>query len=181
MDEAAQRQFVADNMDSDLQFVMAESGVSLANQVAVPRHYGSMRRFNAIADDGGTLRTVCLQDFAMVQDNPVGRAQIASIVSAWETAREMIAKEMEFRAEAKILGQPRSLQTHERQAMLRAVETAYGTIPESETPSNDYLSSKPRRQKQMSLLHPLWMRSSARSILLTLPFSQLWIPLDIFV
>ena len=27
MDEAAQRKFVADNMDSDLQFVMADSGV----------------------------------------------------------------------------------------------------------------------------------------------------------
>ena len=58
MDEAAQRQFVADNMDSDLQFVMADSGVSLANQVAVCRHYGSMRKFSAIADDRATLRTV---------------------------------------------------------------------------------------------------------------------------
>ena len=82
MDEAAQRQFVADNMDSDLQFVMADSGVSLASQVAVSRHYGSMRRFSAIADGRGTLRTICLQDFAIVQDNPVGRAQVASIVSA---------------------------------------------------------------------------------------------------
>ncbi len=113
MDEAAQRQFVADNMDSDLQFVMADSGVSLANQVAVSRHYGSMRRFSAIADDRATLRAVCLHDFAIVQDNPAGRARTASIVSAWETAREMIAKEIEIRAEAKILGQPRILQTHE--------------------------------------------------------------------
>ena len=142
MDEAAQRQFVADNMDSDLQFVMADSGVSLANQVAVCRHYGSMRKFSAIADDRATLRTVCLHDFAIVQDNPVGRAQTASVVSAWETARETIAKEIEIRAEAKILGQPRILQTHERQAMLRAVEAAYGSMPESETPSNDYLSLK---------------------------------------
>ncbi len=142
MDEAAQRKFVADNMDSDLQFVMADSGVSLANQVAVSRHYGSMRRFSAIADDRATLRRACLQDFAIMQDNPTGRAQTASIVSAWETARETIAKEIEIRAEAKILGQPRILQTHERQAMLRAVETAYGSMPESETPSNDYLSLK---------------------------------------
>ncbi len=119
-----------------------------------------------------------------MQDNPLGRAQTASIVSAWETAREMIAKEIEIRAEAKILGQPRILQTHERQAMLRAVETAYGTIPESETPSNDYLSLKALRLKKLKqmnlLLHP-WMKSSARRILQTLLFSQLWIHLDIFV
>ncbi len=139
MDEAAQRQYVADNMDSDLQFVMADSGVSLGNQVAVSRHYGSMRRFSAIADDRGTVRTVCLHDFAITQDIPAGRAQVAAVVSAWETARGMIAKEIEIRAEAKILVH---LQTHERQAMLRAVETAYGSIPESETPSNDYLSLK---------------------------------------
>ena len=107
------------------------------------RHYGSMRRFSAIADDRATLGTVCLQDFAIVQDNPNGRAQTAAIVSAWETAREMIAKEIEIRAEAKILGQPGILQAHERQAMLRALETAYGSMPaESETPSNDYLSLK---------------------------------------
>ena len=106
MDEAAQRQFVADNMDSDLQFVMADSGVSLASQVAVSRHiYGSMRRFGAIADDPGTRRAICVQDFAIVQVNPTGRAQVASSVSAWETARDMVAKEIEIRAEAKILGQ----------------------------------------------------------------------------
>ena len=69
MDEAAQRKFVADNMDSDLQFVMQ-------TQVFL-----------------------------------LGRAQTASIVSAWETARKMIAKEIEIRAEDPW---PRILQTHER-------------------------------------------------------------------
>eukprot|EP00435_Cladocopium_sp_Y103_P003553 s890_g1.t1 len=36
--------FVADHMDSDLQFVLADSGVSLTGQVAIARHYGNMRK-----------------------------------------------------------------------------------------------------------------------------------------
>ena len=64
------------------------------------------------------------------------------MVSAWETAQEYVAKETEIRAEAKVLGQPRVLQTHERQAMVRAVEAVYGVLGESEVPAADYLSLK---------------------------------------
>ena len=67
---------------------------------------------------------------------------MAAIVSAWETAQEYVAKETEIRAEAKVLGQPRVLQTHERQAMVRAVEAVYGVLCESEVPAADYLSLK---------------------------------------
>ena len=69
-------------------------------------------------------------------------SQVEAIVTAWETAKELIAKETEIRAEAKVMGQPRVLQTHERQAMLKAVEAVYGVIPDAESPSADYLSQK---------------------------------------
>ena len=72
----------------------------------------------------------------------MNRSQVAAIVTAWETARELIAKETEIRAEAKVMGQPRVLQTHERQAMMKAVEAVYGVIPDAESPSADYLSQK---------------------------------------
>ena len=64
------------------------------------------------------------------------------MVSAWEVAQEFIQKETEIRGEAKVLGQPRTLQVHERQAMVRAVEAVYGSLQESETPSVEYLSLK---------------------------------------
>ena len=48
-------------------------------------------------------------------------------MTAWETAQEYVSKEIELRAEAKVLGQPRILQVHERQAMVKAVENIYGT------------------------------------------------------
>ena len=142
MDEPAQKQFVADNMDSDLQFVLADSGVELEHQVAIARHYGSLRKFRALGDTRAEVRRACLHDFAIPQDTPEGRAQSASVVSSWEVAQEYIAKEVEIRAEAKVLGQPRALQVHERQAMLKAVEQVYGILQEAESPSADYLSVK---------------------------------------
>ena len=66
MDPAAQREFVKDHMDSDLQFILGDSGVSLLNQVAIARHYGTLRKFNALGDDRAAIRTACLQDLPSV-------------------------------------------------------------------------------------------------------------------
>ena len=96
----------------------------------------------AVSGSLGPLPTTCLHDFAIRQDTPLNPSQVAAIVTAWETAKELIAKETEIRAEAKVMGQPRVLQTHERQAMLKAVEAVYGVIPDAESPSADYLSQK---------------------------------------
>eukprot|EP00435_Cladocopium_sp_Y103_P043206 s2858_g12.t1 len=142
MDPDAQRAFVRDHMDSDLQFILGESGVNLEHQVAIARHYGTLRKYSALGDDRPAIRTACLQDFAIPADTPENRAQIAAIVSAWETSKEFLSKEIELRAESKALGQPRVLQIHERQAMLRAVEAVHGSLGESECPSADYLSLK---------------------------------------
>eukprot|EP00435_Cladocopium_sp_Y103_P056936 s2941_g19.t1 len=129
-------------MDSDLQFVLSDSGVSLEGQVAIARRYGSLRKFRALGDTRAEIRQACLHDFAIPQDTPDSRAETAAIVSSWEVAQEYIAKETEIRAEAKVLGQPRTLQVHERQAMVRAIEAAYGSLQEAETPSVEYLSVK---------------------------------------
>ena len=142
MDEQQQKEFISANMDSDLQFVLSDNGVSLDGQVAVARRYGSLRKFRALGDTRAEIRLACLQDFAIPQDNPQSRAETAAIVSSWEVAQEFISKETEIRAEAKVLGQPRTLQVHERQAMVRAVEAVYGVLQESETPSVEYLSLK---------------------------------------
>ena len=75
-------------------------------------------------------------------DTPERRSQIASFVAAWETSKEYMSKEIELKAEAKVLGQPRILQIHERQVMLRAVEAVHGTLGDAECPSPDYLSLK---------------------------------------
>ena len=140
--DEADRDFIAQNMDADLQFILSETGVSLRRQAAIARRYGTLRKFNAIGDDRAQIRTACLQDFAVGQDTPENRAEVAAIVAAWETAKEFVAKEVELRAEAKVLGQPKILQSHERQSMIRAVERIHGHLGEAETPSADYLALK---------------------------------------
>ena len=142
MDPVAQREYVQTQMDSDLQFILSDSGVALVHQAAIARHYGSLRKFSALGDDRAAIRTACLQDFAIAGDTPENRSQIAAIVSSWETSKEYLAKEIELKAEAKVLGQPRILQIHERQAMLKAVEAIHGSWNDSECPASDYLSLK---------------------------------------
>ena len=142
MNEAEQKEYVALHMDSDLQLVLSDSGVTLQGQVAIARRYGSLRKFRAIGDTRADFRRACLNDFAIPQDTPDSRAEAATVVSSWEIAQEYIAKEVEIRAEAKVLGQPRALQVHERQAMVRAVEVVYGRLQEAESPSSQHLSVK---------------------------------------
>ena len=111
------RDFIAENMDAaaDLQFILSETGVSLHRRAAIARRYGTLRKFNAIGDDRAQLRVACLQDFAIPQDTLENRAEVAAIVAAWETAKEFVAKEVELREEAKVLGQPKILQSHDNQ------------------------------------------------------------------
>ena len=80
-----QREYVSEHMDADMQFVVSEAGVHLDHQVSIARYYGSLRKFGALADDRAGIRTACLQDFAIPQDTPANRSQVAAIVTAWET------------------------------------------------------------------------------------------------
>ncbi|CAE7226635.1 FCPC [Symbiodinium sp. CCMP2592] len=100
------------------------------------------RRFQAIADSRPEARAAGKADFGFDDGAAEGRQQIAGVVAAWELARDVISKETETRAEAKVLGQPRILQVTERQAMLKAVAAVHGQLGESETPSSEYLALK---------------------------------------
>jgi uncharacterized membrane protein YgcG len=67
---------------------------------------------------------------------------VGAVVSAWEASSDFIEADTKIRAEAKILGTPRALSAGDKMAMRKAVETAYGKIPEKECPSNVYIASK---------------------------------------
>ena len=128
--------------DADLQYVLQEAGASLATMYKVTQVHQTRRRFQAIADTRAQAREAAKADFGVENDTPEGRAQTASVVAAWELAKEYSAKETELKAEAKVLGQKRILQTQERQAMLKAVMDVYGKLNEGECPSADYLAAK---------------------------------------
>ena len=89
-----QKEFVSAHMDSDLQLILGDSGVSLDGQVAIARRFGTARRFNAIADDRAQVRTACLQDFAIGMGTPDERAEVASIVAAWEVAKDSLQRRL---------------------------------------------------------------------------------------
>ncbi|CAE7041883.1 unnamed protein product [Symbiodinium sp. CCMP2592] len=145
--EAEMRERV-NSVDADLQYVLQEAGASLATQYAVCNVHSTLRRFQAIADDRAGSRTAANTDFGVPTDTPAGRQQTAAIVAAWKLAKEISSKEIELRAEARALNQPRILQTQERQALLRAVSAAYGKLNEAETPSAEYLALKAEETEQ---------------------------------
>ena len=128
--------------DSDLQYILQESGATLQTQYRVVQVHASRRRFQAVADTRAEARAAANRDFGIPNDTVEGRAQAAAIVAAWELAKEYTTKEVELKAEAKVLGHKRVVQVQERQAMLRAVTTMYGKLNEGETPSSEYLSTK---------------------------------------
>ncbi|CAE7382848.1 unnamed protein product [Symbiodinium sp. KB8] len=136
------------SVDADLQYVLQEAGASLATQYAVCGIHATLKRFQAIADDRAGARAAAATDFGIPNDTPAGRQQTAAIVAAWELAKEISSKEIELRAEARALNQPRVLQTQERQAMIRAVSAAYGKLNEAETPSAEYLALKAEETEQ---------------------------------
>ena len=127
-------------IDADLQYVLGEAGLDLDSQYKVAQVHGTLRRFQACADTRAEARVAADKDFEIATGTAQGRAQVAALVAAWELGREVITKETETRAEAKVLNQPRILQVTERQSMLKAVSSVYGTLGEAETPSAEYLA-----------------------------------------
>ena len=143
VDDAGKREFLQKHVSSDLQYIWDDSDVSLDVQYRLAQHYKSLRVFTAIADNPADIRTALRTDFQL--DPAAGaaeRAEAAKIVSAWTAGQQLYEKETELHAESKVMGMPRNLQHSERQAMLRAVETAVGQLSDQDTPSAEYLALK---------------------------------------
>ena len=60
MTEDEQPEFVASRMDSDLPFILSDAGVSRGSKVSIARRFGTLKKFNAIADTRAEVRTSCL-------------------------------------------------------------------------------------------------------------------------
>eukprot|EP00435_Cladocopium_sp_Y103_P064749 s303_g26.t1 len=142
LDDAGKRDYVSKNAAADLQYVLEDSSVLLDLQYRLVRHDTSLKIFAAMGGTAADIRNAAQTDFAI---DPAAfaenRANVAKLVSAWNLARDLAAKEKELFAESKILGAPRILQHSERQAMIK-VENAYGRLQDSEIPANEYLAIK---------------------------------------
>ena len=143
VDDAQKREFLQQNVTSDLQYIWDDSEVSLDLQYKLAQHYKSLRVFISIAESTTDVRTALRTDFQI--DAAAGaehRAETARVVSAWVAGKQLYEKETELQAESKVMGLPRNLQHSERQAMLRAVEGTIGVLADHDTPSAEYLALK---------------------------------------
>jgi hypothetical protein len=141
--DEAKRDFINKNVDADLMFVWEDTGVTLDLQFRIAQHYRNLKKFTAVADSRVELRAACAADWgcdpAASADN---KSAVASVICAWESSKDLVEKENSLRAEAKVLGIPRSLSTSDKVAMRRAVEAAFGRFDDGECPSSDYITSK---------------------------------------
>ena len=110
--------------------------------------YTTLRRFASLADDRASFRAALAQDYDLPADTAAGRLGQAVAVDAWETARELVAKEAELRAENKVQNVARTSTVQERSAMRKAYETKWEKLPNGEVPSAEYLSSKLEETEQ---------------------------------
>ena len=138
------RDFININVESDLSFLWSESDVILDLQYRLGHSgFTTLRKFVGLEDSKPLVRAALIADFALDQAAAAGnRLILASTVSAWEIATQLLAKETQIRAEAKASNMPRPLTNQEQVSMRRVVEQLYGPIPMSENPSSEYLGSK---------------------------------------
>ena len=90
------RDFIAENMDADLQFILSESGVSLHRQAAIARRYGSLKKFNAIGDDRAQLRVACLQDLPSLRTLLITGQRLQRLLRPGRQQRSLFPKKLNY-------------------------------------------------------------------------------------
>ena len=145
--DEARRDWIQANIESDLNYLLEDAMLPLDLHYRIGMAYPAMRLFRCIADSAADLRAALIADFGLdpAAQAPAGaanRRHTAAIISCWEASRDYMVALNRMRAEAAQLQVPRRVNTTERQAMRKSVEAVFGRIPTSETPSNEYLSTK---------------------------------------
>lgn len=145
--DAEMRQFLKENVEAQLTFIWDEHRVPLKTQYDVGQIYSTLRLFTTIADDRANVRAAVKDDFGLDPGAaaPAGaqnRATAGALVASWEVAKDLLQKEAQLRAEAKVHDVPRRVPANEKLAMRKVAELTAGSIPNKEFPHNDYLASK---------------------------------------
>ena len=142
--EGAMHSYLTANLDSDLAYIFSEAGVALEWQYRIA-HAGfrTVRRFAGLEETRTAVRQALHADLDLDSDGGLPqRLAVATIVDAWETAREGHKRSTELRAEARVSGHTRPVTHSERTAMKKVVELTVGPIPTEETPNAAYLAVK---------------------------------------
>ncbi|CAE7826044.1 unnamed protein product [Symbiodinium sp. CCMP2592] len=136
------RTFLAQNVSADLVYLWEELNVSLLHQYELGQNYRSMVRFAALADTRAGARAAFASDVTVDPDTAAGRAALAGLVAAWQSALDTTEHERKLKAEAHVLGLPKPLPANDRLAMRVALEASLGSLEDREEPSSTYLALK---------------------------------------
>ena len=117
--DADKRAFLAQNVSPDLMFLWEELNVSLAHQYELSQNYRTIVRFAAIADSRSDARTAFRSDCTLDAAAAEGRAALAGLVAAWQTALDTSESERKLKAEAHALGLPKPLPAKHQRARPR--------------------------------------------------------------
>ena len=63
--DAEMREYVTTHADSDLQFILQDSAVSLRVQHQIAQGYPTLKRFSALGDTRAEVRTAAMADFGL--------------------------------------------------------------------------------------------------------------------
>ena len=132
------------NIAADLAFVWDQCEVPRKVQhKCMEAGYETSRMFRRAAVDEAGLRALMKQHFSMDADTSLeASATIAALVDAWHTCRDAQTIEAQVRKEARMTGRATSLETHERESMLKVVVKSRPEqcpIPEDRQPHAVYI------------------------------------------
>ena len=120
-------------------FLWEELNVSLTHQYELCQNYRTIVRFAAIADSRSDARIAFRSDCTLDAAAAEGRAALAGLVAAWQTALDTSESERKLKAEAHALGLPKPLPANDRLAMRVALQSTLGALEERGEPSSTYL------------------------------------------
>ena len=143
-DEEMKRK-LKERSSSELLFALSECGVPLKwqHELVVNCGYNCLRLVAGIEETREKVRAAFIDELKVTDAIPNHRLILASLVSSWEVSREQMHREIQLRAETKALAIRRPVGSTERSQMKKLVEDSTGVkMPESSTPSPEYLATK---------------------------------------
>ena len=113
--------------DPDLVFLMASHRVPEELQLAIFATHDTMALFSKLDRDEEGIRAFLATEWDLRPSNGVAsRRTISLLLTAWEAAREQVAKENQARAEARISGKPIDIIAHDFELMKKACGKEHG-------------------------------------------------------
>ena len=140
----AEQAAARDSAGSDLQYHLAEIGISDEVQVALYAiGITSLRVFAGLDESRAKVRECLLNDLGLDSaDGMPQRLQVALLISAWEAARVQLSAGELAKVEAKAHALPRPVGATELAAMRKVAELKLGSLKGNEVPSKALIGLK---------------------------------------